>query len=123
MDNFEEYLNTIEDDLHRNRLIEVMEWVITNYPEMKTRVAWKQPMFTDHDTFIIAFSHSKKHMSIAPEHITIDYFSEDIINAGYEYSKEIIKIKWTDTINYKLIKKIIDYNLVEKKLCNTFWRK
>ncbi|MGC2952001.1 iron chaperone, partial [Enterococcus faecium] len=36
-------------------------------PQLDTTVKWNQPMFTDHGTYIIAFSFAKNHFSIAPE--------------------------------------------------------
>ncbi|QCB29216.1 hypothetical protein [Corynebacterium endometrii] len=33
--------------------------------ELGCHIAWNQPMFTHHDTFIIGFSHAKKHMAAA----------------------------------------------------------
>jgi uncharacterized protein len=79
-------------------------------------------MFTDHKTFIIGFSYSKKHISVAPESKTIDVFKENIVNKGYEHTKELFKIKWEDEIAFDLIDAMIDYNIEDKKDIHTFWR-
>ena len=52
-------------------------------------------MFTDHGTFIIGFSVAKKHLAVAPERAGIERFSDDILQAGYTHSKEILRIGWT----------------------------
>ena len=44
-------------------------------------------MFTDHGTFIIGFSVSKKHLAVAPESVTITHVEDDIVKAGYDYTK------------------------------------
>ncbi len=58
------------------------------------KVAWNQPMFTNHGTFIIGFSISKHHLAIAPERVAINHFSDEIIQAGHSYSKELMHTPW-----------------------------
>lgn len=123
MDVFEEYLASIQNPQNRARMVEVLSWVIEKFPNLRTRIAWNQPMFTDHDTFIIGFSAAKQHFAIAPERAVINHFSDEIVNAGYEYTKELIRIRWDGPVDYSLIEKIIEYNIMDKKECTTFWRK
>ncbi len=80
-------------------------------------------MFTDHGTLIIGFSEAKNHMSFTPEEAVIQLFSEEIVKSGYEHTKGIVKIKWTDEIDYELLKKLIEFNIREKAECTTFFRK
>jgi len=80
-------------------------------------------MFTDHDTFIIGFSIAKHHISFTPEEFSINVFLNDIEKAGYEHTKGIVKIKWTDDIDYPLLHKIIQFNIEDKMNCSTFFRK
>lgn len=122
MNNFIEYLSTIDNPDHLAQITTVLEWVCENYPNLDTRVAWKQPMFTDHGTFIVGFSVAKKHFSIATEN-AIDEFREDIKNAGYDSGKKFIKIPFDTEVNYDLLKKLIDWNIENKKDINTFWWK
>ncbi|WP_317765313.1 iron chaperone [Pediococcus ethanolidurans] len=67
MNTFAEFISAIEDPKHRARVEEVLTWVSETFPQLKTRIAWNQPMFTDHGTFIVGFSISKKHMAFTPE--------------------------------------------------------
>lgn len=119
----EEYLNTVKDPEHKKRMTEVFEWVEENYPVLEGVIKWKQAMFTDHGTFIIGFSETKNHMSFTPEEAVIQLFSEEIVKSGYEHTKGIVKIKWTDEIDFALLKKMIEFNLREKAECTTFFRK
>lgn len=123
MEVFAEYLERINNLQHRSRVEEVLGWIINNFPNLTPKIAWKQPMFTDHGTFIICFSVAKQHMSVAPEKVGIQHFSDDIVKSGYEYSKELIRIPWDGPIDYSLLKKIIEFNILDKKECSTFWRK
>lgn len=123
MDTFQEYLSTIENLEHRARMMEIFEWIAEKYSKLVPKIAWNQPMYTDHGTFIIAFSIAQKHLAIAPEKVAIQYFEKDIKDAGYDHSKELIRVKWKQGMNYDLLEKIIDYNIREKAECETFWRK
>ena len=120
---FEGYLEKIEDLTQQARVAEVLKWVMDKFPELKPKVAWNQPMFTDHGTFIIGFSVSKTHLAAAPEREGILRFSRDIAHSGYDHSQQLFRIKWGQPVDYALLRKIIAFNIEEKAACRTFWRK
>ena len=62
----DEFLATIPNDDNRARMADVLVWFGLTYPEMELRIAWNQPMFTHHGTFIIGFSTASQHMAMAP---------------------------------------------------------
>lgn len=123
MENFADFLAGIDNPEHRARTEEVLKWVAEKHPGLGTRIGWNQPMFTDHGTFIIAFSVTKKHLAVAPEKAGINHFSADIVKAGYEHSNDLFRIPWDRPVDYSLLAKMIDYNIEEKVDCTTFWRK
>ena len=123
MDIFSDYLANIDNIQQRERTGEVLTWVAKTFPKLKPRVGWNQPMFTDHDTFIIGFSVSKNHMSVAPEKVGIRQFSNEIVQAGYNPTKEIFRIQWNSPIDFSLLEKIIEFNILDKADCSNFWRK
>ena len=123
MEVFAEYLAGIEDPQHRARTEEVLDWVAKIFPQLARRVAWNQPMFTDHGTFIIGFSVSKGHLAATPEMAGIDRFSEEIVKAGYEHSKMLVRFPWDRPVDYGLLKRIIEFNIADKADTTTFWRK
>lgn len=123
MDVFAEFLAKIDDPIHRERMEEIFEWITNKYPNLEKVIKWNQPMFTDHGTFIIGFSVSKKHIAVAPESVTITHVEDDIVKAGYDYTKEIIRIPWNKPVDYHLLEKMIDFNIKDKANCTTFWRK
>lgn len=122
MDNFKDYLLTIENIEHREKMQDLFQWILTQFPNLETRIAWNQPMFTHHDTFILGFSLAKNHFSVSPEVKTMTQYSKAIDDAGYEQTNNIFRIKWTQSINLELIKKMIAYNLEDKKDTTKFWR-
>ena len=122
MKNFVDFLNTMEDREKRARMEDILQHITNKFPELKREIKWNQPMFTDHNTFIIAFSVAKNHISISPETKALDHFDEQIKQAGYERTKMLFKIKWTDKINFDLLDAMIDYNIKEKKNMTRFWR-
>ncbi|WP_348922289.1 iron chaperone [Enterococcus rotai] len=122
MKDINEFLSSISEPEHRKRLEELFEWTMKTYPQFSVVIKWNQPMFTDHGTFIIAYSTSKKHLSVAPETVTISTFKEEIEKSGYQHTDNIIKITWEQPIDYSLLKKIIDFNVQEKIDYTKFWR-
>ena len=123
MDDFKDYLARIENPEHRARTKEILDWVGGSFPQLQPKIAWNQPMFTDHGTFIIGFSVSKTHLAAAPEQEGILRFSKDIAHSGYDHSQQLLRIKWGQPIDYALLRKIIAFNIEEKAGYKTFWRK
>ncbi|PBB06193.1 MULTISPECIES: iron chaperone [Salimicrobium] len=122
METFEKYLETLTAPEARVRMEEVLTWMREEFPQLNERIAWNQPMFTDHGTYIIGFSASKKHMAVSPEKEGITHFSKEIEDAGYRHTKMLLQIPWAKPVDYKLLKRMISYNIAEKKNCTSFWR-
>ena len=123
METFKEFIAQIEDPKHRARTEEVLAWVDQKYPNLGHKIGWNQPMFTDHGTFIIGFSVSKKHLAVSPEQAGIAHFSNDIKEAGYEHSNNLMRFPWDQLIDYELLQKMIEFNISEKSGMTSFWRK
>jgi hypothetical protein len=123
MEVFAEYLARIDNLGHRDRTEEVLAWITKKYPNLVPKIAWNQPMFTDHGTFIIGFSVSKHHMAVAPEKAGINHFSDEIVKAGYDHTKELVRIRWDGPVDFSLLGKMIEFNITEKADCSTFWRR
>lgn len=123
MEVFTEYLTQIDNQQHRIRTEEVLVWASNKFPNLTLKIAWNQPMFTDHGTFIIGFSVSKNHLAVAPEKAGINHFSDEIVKAGFDHTKELIRIRWDAPVDFSLLEKIIEFNISDKADCSTFWRK
>jgi uncharacterized protein len=78
METFDEFLLKIDNVDHHKRTKEVLSWVMEKYPQLVPRLAWNQPMFTHHGTFIIAFSLAKQHLAVTPEQAGIAHFAKRI---------------------------------------------
>lgn len=123
MEVFTPYLEQIVDTSHRQRMEQLLSHIHQQFPSLGMRIAWNQPMFTDHDTFIIGFSIAKAHIAVAPEQKAIDQFSNEFKQAGLSATKELFRIRWEQDVPYGLLDQIIKYNIEDKKDCTTFWRK
>ena len=123
METFKEYLATVNTTEHKERMSTILDWVLKTYPQLEGKIAYNQPMFTDHGTFIISFSLANKHIAVAPERQGILALSELIHESGYEHSKMLIRIPWDKAVDYEMLSKIIEYNMMDKKGVTTFWRK
>ncbi|NMH68479.1 iron chaperone [Bacillus sp. RO3] len=120
---FEAYVAGIENPGHRNRMEEILNWVMEQFPQLEPQVKWNTPMFTDHGTFIIGIDAAKHHVSVAPEEVTMTHFADRIEQAGYSATKGLFRIKWKDPVDYKLLEKMITYNIQDKAEMTSFWRK
>ncbi len=123
MEKFDSYLKEIQVPEQKARMEQLFRWIGEKFPNLEAEIKWNQPMFTDHGTFIIGFSMAKHHMSFTPEEAVITIFSEDIKKLGYDRTKGLAKIKWTDEVDYTLLEKIIEFNIADKAECTTFFRK
>ncbi len=123
MTTFDEYLETITDENQAARFNEIFAWISATFPNLERRIAWNQPMFTDHGTFIIGFSASKNHISVSNEKAGLDEFSQQIREAGYTHGKMLWRIANDQEVDYPLLERMITFNIEEKRDCSTFWRK
>jgi len=122
MEVFEEFLAKIDNPSHKERTEEVLKWVGKQFPSLVPVVKWNQPMFTDHGTYIIGFSVAKHHLAVAPEAAGINRFFDEIVQAGYDYTKELVRFPWSKSFDFSLLEKMIEYNMLDKADCITFWR-
>ncbi|MBT2831438.1 iron chaperone [Staphylococcus coagulans] len=125
METLDDFLETIDKEAHREKLKNVLQTILENYPELTMEIKWNQPMllYKDNGSFILGFSKAKPHFAISPEKYTLDTFADDIKDAGYQMTKMFLKIKWTDEVNYDLLYRIIDFNIKDKKDSSSFWRR
>lgn len=123
MESFTDFLEKLDNEEHKQRMIDLFEWIDKEFPELEKKVGWNQPMYTHHGTYIIGFSASKKHMAVAPEKAGLKQFETELAACEYEATKEIFRIKWNQPVDYSLLKDIIQFNIVDKADYTTFWRK
>lgn len=122
METFAEFIDSITDESHRDRVVELLSWVSQTFPKLDTAVKWKQPMFTDHGTFIIGFSVSKNHIAVAPEPYAVEHFADRLDAVGYSRTNMLFRIRWDQDIAYELLKDIIEFNIADKDGYSPFWR-
>ena len=122
MTEFNDFLQSLENDKQTATMEAIFNWISETFPELETTVKWNQPMYTHHGTFIIAFSKSKQHFSVAPEAKGMAEFTDQIEAAGYSQTNNLFRIKWTQDVNYALLKSIIQFNIDDKADCTTFCR-
>ena len=118
----DEFLATIPDDDNRERMVDVVVWVGLTYPELELRIAWNQPMFTHHGTYIIGFSAASKHMAMAPERATMIRFEPVMRERGTDFGKMFARQPWDKPFDYELLDAFIQHQLEEKRDITSFWR-
>lgn len=119
---FEQYVeHTIKDEINKTKYVEFVNWIKNNFL-LTLEIRWNQPMFTKDQTFIISVTAAKNHMSVAPEKYTLDYFRKSIQESRYKDSSHLFQIQFKQEINYDLLKRIIDFQIEDKKNYKKFWR-
>ena len=118
----DEYLETIPNDDNRARIVEVLNWVSERYPELELRIAWNQPMFTHHGTYIIGFSAASKHMAMAPERTTMIRSEPVMCERGTDFGTMLARQPWNNPFDYELLDAFIQDQLTEKQGITSFWR-
>lgn len=122
METFEAFLNTINVPEHKYRLEMILSEVKRQFPTLEYVVKWNQPMFVAHGTYIIGFSVAKAHLAIAPERACKEAFQDRIKAVGYQTTKELVKIKWSESVDLQLIFDMVRYNVEDKDALTRFWR-
>ncbi len=123
MNEFNYFLKTIVDESHRKRAQDVLEWVGETFPMLQPVVKWNQPMFTDHGTFIIGFSASKQHLAVSPEQAGMEKFSAEFEKREIDRTKMLIRFPWDKPVDFDLLTAMIEFNMLDKADCDSFWRK
>jgi len=104
------------------RLREIYRWIAANYPQLQGSIRWKQPMFTDHGTLIVAFSPASTHLAIALETEAMNRFEHLIAERGYSTGKRFVRLPWDAPFDYDFLTQVINFNLVDKADVRSFWR-
>jgi len=122
LNEFKEYLDTLQNELARTRFTEVFDFIENTFPALVPVIKWNQPMFLDHNSFIIGFSATKNYMSISLEKPTQDFFLDQIVSSGYNHTNNLFQITWKQEVNYPLLQEMIQKNMEDKKNITSFWR-
>lgn len=122
MEQFNEFLEGIENPENREKLKNILEWIHEKFPQLEPIVKWNQPMFVDHGTYIIGFSVSQKHIAVSPEVAGMKRFTEQINQAGYSQTNNIFRIGWNESVDFELLEEMITFNIIDKAEATKFWR-
>ncbi len=119
---FKDYLESIENPKIQEHLASIIQWIETEYPMLTPVMKWNQPMYTHHGTFIIGFSKAKGHLNIATEEPSMSVFEHKIKTNNYTLKKMLFQIKAAQSVDFSLLKAMLDFTLEDKKDINTFWK-
>ena len=121
MNQIDEYLANISEKNQCAKLSEILKWITKTFPNLELQIKWKQPIFTDHDTYIIGFSVAKKHLTVGLETRNLQHVAPLLEQNGIKHGTNTFKIVFTDKIPYDLLNQIIEYVIDDKKEITTFW--
>lgn len=118
-------LEKIAVDENRAKLANLLERLEAEFPELEGNVKYSQPMYEAHGTFIIGFKPAKTHFGIIAEAPAAERFKSEAGNLGLTFtsSGKVSVVKWTQEIPFELIKKLVTFQLEDKKNTTTYFRK
>lgn len=120
MEQIHEYIQRIDDPDNRLIFGDFINWLMTDFPELKPEYKWNQPMFTHHGTFIIGFSVATKHFTVAPEMRTFEHFLSQIKDLKLKHGKKTFQLQFGQDIPYDLLRALINYTLADKQNVTSF---
>lgn len=120
METLADYLAQAKAPQRRVRMAEVLEWAERTFSGLEPRVAWNQPVFTDHGTFIVGISVSAGHLAVSPGWAWRDFPGNR--PGRLCQGKMLFRIPWERDVDYTLLRRMIAFNRTEKAHCKTFWR-
>ena len=118
------YVNSIKniDPILKDKIVSIFEFIEEKFPELVLEIKWNEPMFLFNNSFIIAFSVWKNHVSIAPEKYAMDIYQEKLLSFNYEVTSNLFKIKKDQEVNFDLLLEIINFKIKDKSNSKTFWK-
>ncbi|MGO4937544.1 iron chaperone [Fundicoccus sp. Sow4_H7] len=122
MATYEEVLDKIANEKHREYFEAVIAWVQENYPKFNMAIKWSQPLFEFNNSFIIGFTANKHHLSVTSEKGLMAQVNDKVEAAGYATTAMSYKVPWDAKFNYDLLDELIQIQLNDKKDLNRYWR-
>lgn len=91
------YINSIKnmDLILKDKMMSIFEFMEEKFPELVLEIKWNEPMFSFNNSFIIAFSVWKNHISISPEKYAIDIYKENYYHLTMKLLQIYLKSKKT----------------------------
>lgn len=119
-----EYVNSIKNIvlILKDKMVSIFQFMEEKFPELVLEIKWNQPMFSFNNSFIIAFSVWKNHISISPEKYAIDMYKEKLLSFNYEATANLFKIKKDQEVNFDLLFEIINFKIKDKSNSKTFFK-
>src|SRR5690625_337791 len=109
--NSEEYLELLEDDWRKEKLLEIRQMIFTYAPEMEEVIRYKMLNFDKDDSYVFALNAHKYYVSLYVG--TIDKIKkEETLLKAYNYGRGCIRVKKSikieDTEFEQFIHKTVD---------------
>lgn len=118
------YVNSIKniDLILKDKMVSIFQFMEEKFPELVLEIKLNEPMFSFNNSFIIAFSVWKNHISISPEKYAIDIYKEKLLSFNYEAAANLFKIKKDQEVNFNLLFEIINFKIKDKSNSKTFFK-
>ncbi len=117
------YFNKIDNQVNKEIYMNLYNKILIKFPMLEVKYAWNQPMFNYNESFIIAFTTAKNHISIGIDKTPMLFFKDDLEKSEYKLLKKGFNINYTQAIDEELLFKIIEFSIDFKKDATTYFEK
>lgn len=109
----EDYLLAL-DPTKGNTLIEVIDVILKNFPELESKIAWNVPQICRGNEYVFGVSALKNHLSLAPWSTEVmEAFKVRLETNGYVVKKNLFKVPSDWTIDKTLLIELVKARLYE----------
>ncbi len=117
----EEFIKQSPNEDQKERMRQMIEWTVKTFPKGHFEIKWNQPMFLLNNTYIIAYSYSKNHITVGCEGYDMELFRNKIEQV-YKTGKMTFKIMNNEEINFALLEELISFKMKDKEYSTSFWK-
>ncbi|MDN3525945.1 DUF1801 domain-containing protein [Halomonas sabkhae] len=95
-------------------LCRVIEAILTDFPELETRMAWNVPQICRGGDYVFGVSAAKSHLALAPwSSQVIEAFKPTLESQGYVVKKHLFQVPVDWQVDSALLRELVKARLAE----------
>lgn len=116
------YFDKVADANNRKMVEDLYAQLVAIDPDLHILYAWNNPMIKYKESFNCGLTVAKAHFTLAFDTEALDFFKERIIEKGYGLNLKTFKIKYTQEVDFELLKEMVLFSIALRKDAKGFWK-
>ena len=110
----DQYLASL-DETKRKTMSEILDLIISEFPELEAKIAWNLPMIHKQGKYIVGLAAYKNHLSYSPwSPGVIESFAKRL--SGYVTTKNLFQVPVDWRIDVSLVRDLVSARLAELQI-------